>query len=397
MSVLSAKPSSVERKKNVSKSVAASSPSPDSPNSKPPMAKSDSNKSLDSARRFTYYLLFGALLIWLYTLWVDRVTPMTDHVRVNAMLVRISPQISAQIEKVMITDNERVKRGQSLLELEQSLQQLEVDAAKLELQQASQSVDADTTAISIAKANEVAAQAKLKNTRQHTRRSETLASQGVISQSALEDSRAEFRVAEAQLTNAHAALEQAKKALGPVGENNPNLKLALNRLDQALVNFSYTTLYAPGNGVITNMERATGDYAAAGKPLLTFIDSGAMWLTAMVREISLANLKVGTPVAIILDSYPGRILKGRILSVGWGSAGNGGLTVDSSSGLMISPSGSQHAQRFPVNIRFDELPDDIHLRYGGRATVSFYPGKSLIGERFLDLWTWIWSYLRYVS
>ncbi|MBY5920440.1 HlyD family secretion protein [Ferrimonas balearica] len=357
----------------------------------------ESGKTLDSARRFTFILLFVALTVWIYTLWVDRLTPMTDHVRVNGQLIRLSPQVSAQIEKVLVPDNARVSQGQPLIQLEKHQFQLKVDSAKAALQQTTQSVDADTAAVAVAKANQVAARVRLDNSRQHAQRNVALAENGVISQSALDDSLAEVQSAEAQLAQATANLEKAKQALGPIGENNPQLKSALNQLDQALLNLSYTTLYAPGDGVVTNMELATGDYAGAGKPLLTYINNDSLWLTAMVREISLAYVKPGTPVKIILDSYPGRSFQGEVQSIGWGSAGNGTLEVDPNSGLMTSPNGLQHAQRFPVNIRFLDLPDEVQLRYGGRATVSFYPGQTATGEKLLDLWTWIWSYLSYVS
>ncbi|MBY6223358.1 HlyD family secretion protein [Ferrimonas balearica] len=366
-------------------------------NESAPSEPQDSGKTLNSARRFTFILLFAALTVWLYTLWVDRLTPMTDHVRVNGQLIRLSPQVSAQIEKVLVPDNARVSQGEPLIQLEKHQFQLKVDSAKAALQQTTQSVDADTAAVAVAKANQVAARVRLDNSRQHAERNVALAENGVISQSALDDSLADVQSAEAQLAQATANLEKAKQALGPIGENNPQLKSALNQLDQALLNLSYTTLYAPGDGVITNMELATGDYAAAGKPLLTYINNDSLWLTAMVREISLAYVKPGTPVKIILDSYPGRSFEGEVQSIGWGSAGNGSLEVDANSGLMTSPNGLQHAQRFPVNIRFLELPDDVQLRYGGRATVSFYPGQTETGEKLLDLWTWIWSYLSYVS
>ncbi len=322
---------------------------------------------------------------------------MTDHVRVNGQLIRLSPQVSAQIEKVLVADNARVSQGQPLLELEKHAFRLKVESAKAALQKTTQAVDADTAAVAVAKANQVAARVRLDNSRQHAERNIALAKTGVISQSQLDDSLADVQSAEAQLAQATAALEKAKQALGPIGENNPQLKSALSDLDQALLNLSYTTLYAPGDGVITNMELATGDYAATGKPLLTYINTESLWLTAMVREISLAYVKPGTPVKIILDAYPGRSFAGEVQSIGWGSAGNGSLEVDANSGLMTSPNGLQHAQRFPVNIRFLDLPEDVQLRYGGRATVSFYPGQTPIGEQLLDLWTWIWSYLSYVS
>ncbi|MBV7298418.1 HlyD family secretion protein [Enterovibrio paralichthyis] len=359
--------------------------------------KQTAKSPVSSARRFTYYLIVVALLLWFYTLWADRVTPMTDHGRVNGQIIRISPQVSGPIASISVINNATVKQGQLLLTIERDPFELKVTAARLQLQQATQSVNADSSAIDAAKANEVAAKVKLANAKQHAERNRSLARRGVVSQATLDDSVASLNSAKAALAQATADLEKARQALGPKGENNPQVKSALNNLDQALLNLSYTELRSPAGGVITNMNLAAGDYAAAGHPMMTYVNNRYFWLTAMVAENSLAYLNRGTLVKVVLDAYPGRIFHGEVTSIGWGSSGNGNLEVNSNSGLFNSPTGIQHAQRFPVNIRFFDLPPDVTLRYGGRATVSFYPGQSEFGEWLLDLWTWIWSYLSYVS
>ncbi|WP_407333527.1 HlyD family secretion protein [Enterovibrio sp. 27052020O] len=357
----------------------------------------EQSPSVNSARRFTYYLIAAALVIWIYTLWADRVTPMTSHGRVNGQLIRISPQISGPISSISVVNNAEVKRGQPLLTIEKRPFQLNVESARLALQQASQSVNADSAAIDAAKATEVAARVKLANAKQHAERNTALARRGVVSQATLDDSLSALNTARANLAEAIAALARAQEALGPKGENNPQVKSALNRLDKALLDLSYTDINAPAAGVITNINLAAGDYAATGQPLLTYINNRHFWLTAMVRENSLVYIQKGTIVKIVFDAYPGEIFHGEVTSIGWGSSGNGSLQIDGNNGLFDSPADIQRAQRFPVNIRFFDLPDDVNLRYGGLATVSFYPRQSDFGEALLDVWTWIWSYLSYVS
>lgn len=368
------------------------------PSGQAPAEQTEEKKPpIKSARHFTLYLFIAVLVIWVYTLWADRVTPMTDQGRVNGQLIRISPQVSAPIANIEVANNARVTKDQPLLQLDPAQFKLKVTAAKTNLQQTTQSVGANATGLEEAKANEVAARVKLNNARQHFERNQVLARTGVVSQQTLDDSQANVSAALAQLAQATAALAKAKQALGPTGEDNPQLQAAINQLDQALLNLSYTKINAPGGGVITNMDLAPGDFAAAGQPLLTFIDQEHLWLTAMVTEGSLAYLKQGTPVKIIFDAYPGEIYTGKVQSIGWGSSGNGGLQIDNSTGLLTSNNSLLHAQRFPVNINFDSLPPQVQLRYGGRATVSFYPGKSDIGESLMNIWTWAWSYLTYVS
>ncbi|WP_325894816.1 HlyD family secretion protein [Grimontia sp. NTOU-MAR1] len=363
---------------------------------KNPQAEAEEPKALHNARRFTYYVI-AAMVIWFYTLWANRVTPMTDHGRVNGQLIRISPQISGPISAISVLNNSEVKRGQLLMSIDRQPFELNVNAARLALQQSTQSVNADSAAIENAKANEVAARVKVSNAKQHAERNMSLARRGVVSQATLDGSLASLDAAKTSLAQATADLAKAQQELGPKAEKNLQVTTALNNLEQALLNLSYTDIRAPAAGVITNMNLSAGDFAATGKPLLTFINNHHFWLTAMVTENSLAYVKKGTVVKIVFDAYPGEIFHGEVTSVGWGSSGNGSLQVDGGSGFFDSPTGTQHSQRFPVNIRYFDLPEDVQLRYGGRATVSFYPGQSTIAESLLDVWTWLWSYWRYVS
>ncbi|MGR5231752.1 HlyD family secretion protein [Vibrio rotiferianus] len=357
----------------------------------------EDNNKLKQARSFTYYIILFVLVMWLYTLWADRVTPMTDQGRVNGQVIRISPQVSGPISEVTVTNNTEVKEGAPLLSIDPQPFELAVKSARIELQKAAQSYEADSAAIDVAKANEVAARVKVNNAKKNVDRNRVLAKRGTISQSMMDNIVADLETAQANLAQASSTLEKAKQEFGPRDEDNPEIQGVLNKLEQALLDLNHTKLTAPGDGVITNMDVAVGDYAGAGQPLMTFVNNRHLWLTAMVRENSLAYLKSGDQVKIVFDAYPGEVYKGKVSSIGWGSSGNGSLAVDGSSGLMTSPTGSVKAQRFPVNIEFEALPQNVTLRYSGRAVVAFYPDESYIGERLQDLWIWAWSYISYVS
>ncbi|WP_371185483.1 HlyD family secretion protein [Thalassotalea maritima] len=358
---------------------------------------SQDTSHIKQARSFTLILLLVILLLWGYTLWADRVTPMTDQVRVNGQVIRISPEVSGPISEIHVLDNSLVNVGDTLISINPAPFELAVKTARFELQKAGQSFMADTAAINVAKANEVAARVKVNNAKKNVERNRQLVKKGIISQASMDDAVTELETAQANLEQNKSALEKAKQQSGPRDKDNPAIQVGLTKLDQALLNLSNTKLLAPTNGVITNMDIAVGDFAAAGQPIMTLINTRYLWLTAMVRENSIGHLKQGDSVKIVLESYPGEIFIGTISSIGWGSSGNGNFAVDTGNGLINSPTTGPKAQRFPVNIEFSELPDHVTLRYGGRATVAFYPNKSGIGETLQDFWIWMWSYISYVS
>lgn len=349
------------------------------------------------ARSLTYFIFLAVFVMWIYSLWADRVTPMTDQGRVNGELIRITPQVSGPIAQIHVANNAAVSKGDVLVTIAQQPFKLEVQAAQLALEEAAQSYHADDAAINVAKANETSARAAVNNARQNAERYRVLLKKGTVSQAAMDDSLTKLKTAEASLAQALSALEKARYESGPRGENNPEIQAVLNKREQAKLNLEYTELRAPANGILTNMTLAQGNYASAGQPLLTFINTDNLWLTAMVRENSLAYLKAGDPVKIVFDAYPGQVFTGSITSIGAGSSGNSGLQVNASTGLLDSPTANPSAQRFPVNIKFDALPADVNLRYGGRAVIGFYPGQSYLGEKLANLWIWAWSYISYVS
>ncbi|MDN3651322.1 HlyD family secretion protein [Thalassotalea ponticola] len=358
---------------------------------------SQNNNHIQQARSFTLILALVIILLWGYTLWADRVAPMTDQVRVNGQVIRISPEVSGPISEIHVQDNSIVNVGDSLISINPAPFELAVKAARFELQKAGQSFMADTASIDVAKANEVAARVKVNNAKKNVDRNRQLVAKGIISQATMDNAITELETAQANLEQAKSALEKAKQQSGPRGRENPAIQVGLTKLDQAILNLSNTKLIAPTNGVITNMDVAVGDFAAAGQPIMTLINIRYLWLTAMVRENSIGHLNQGDKVKIVLESYPGEIFTGKVSSIGWGSSGNGNFAVDAGNGLINSPTTGPKAQRFPVNIELIELPEHVTLRYGGRATVAFYPNESSVAETLQDLWIWAWSYISYVS
>lgn len=126
---------------------------------------SEDNKKLKQARSFTYYIFAVVIALWVYTLWADRVTPMTDQARVNGQVIRISPEVSGPISQIHVANNATVKAGDELVNIDPRPFELAVKAARFDLQKAAQSYQADSAAINVAKANEVAARVRVANAR----------------------------------------------------------------------------------------------------------------------------------------------------------------------------------------------------------------------------------------
>uniref|UniRef100_UPI003C76BF0C HlyD family secretion protein n=1 Tax=Roseomonas chloroacetimidivorans TaxID=1766656 RepID=UPI003C76BF0C len=215
-----------------------------------------------------------------------------------------------------------------------------------------------------------------------TSRTLQLVERGVYAQARGDDARGALRTAEAQLHAAEAQRDQAARQLGSASADNPQVVAATARLQRARTDLLNTTVLAATDAVVTNLSLAVGQYASAGQPALTLIDTRGGWIVADFRENQLRNLDPGDPVEIAFDVAPGRIFRGRVSSLAWGiDAGRrsaGGLAQPDASTRWFEP-----ARRIPVRIELDpggDWPAKVHV--GAKISVAV----NAAGEEAGILW-----------
>src|SRR5215813_10253768 len=357
------------------------------------------SRSRDPVRRWTLVILVLLVLLFGWTLIADRLTPYTSDASVRTFVVRMRPEVSGKIVEVAVHDNQIVRTGDLLYRIDPSPFRIAVERAEAKLAAAGQAVGASTAAVDEAQAQLVQEIAQRDNVREQTARAFELVRVGVYPPARRDQAQSQLDAAEAQVQRAQASLEQARQALGPQGADNPQIREALAALEQARLDLARTTLLAPGDGVVSNLQLNTGQFAAIGQPALTFLDTRLVWLQAFLRENSLEYVSPGTRAEVVLDVLPGRVLQARVESIGWG-VGEGDL--DPTTGL---PKTHQNtggwlapAQRFPVQLAFetDDGPPR-GVRYNARASVILYTGEHPVFNALARLWIRIIAVLTYVS
>lgn len=360
------------------------------PDSPPPPAA-------NPIRRLTFIVLaFGAAL-FVYSLFADRLTPYTDQATVQAYVVRLAPDISGRVKSVNIADNQAAKPGQVLFTLDPERYQIAVESAEAQLATAGLNVGASTAGLAASEAALAQAQANLANARRQSKRTFDLVKRGFQTRSQSDQAQATLGTAIASADQALAEVERARQSLGPRGAANPQVRQAQATLRKARRDLADTVVRAPSDGVITNRQLATGQYVSAGQPVMTFFDSGAIWVDSEMEENALEHIKVGDPVGIALDIRPGRVYRGTVESIGWGVDSQ---EVDSQTGLPTIRNDSgwvREPQRFAVRVRFD--PDDRPkgIRVGSQANVVVYTGASPLTDAIGRLWIGVVSYLSYLT
>ena len=143
-------------------------------------------------------------------------------------------------------------------------------------------------------------------------------------------------------------------------------------------------MLAPVDGYVTNLNLRLGDQTVANAPALALVDVNSYWVHGFFRETVIGDMRAGDRAIVTLMTYPHIPLEGRVESLGWGIAPD-----DGSTGYKLLPEISptfewiRLAQRVPVRIELEEVPDEVKLRMGTTASVVVLTGThgSIGGDR----------------
>jgi multidrug resistance efflux pump len=340
-----------------------------------------------------------------YQRWTD--DPWTRDGQVRADIVKIAPRVSGYIVEVAVKDNQFVRKGELLFSIDPSSFQLSVDTAQVQLQQARENVGALEAGVKAAaagvlqsEAGMVAARAMIKqqqaalaNARAESGRATRLANEKAGSvenaqkkaamllehQAAVDSARASLSQAKAELTSSQADLDQAQANLGESGDANVRIREAMVQLEEAQLKLSWTSMYAPFDGYITNLDVNEGAFGFPGIPIAAFVDSSSFRVDGYFQETKLRHIHPGDRAIIVLMSHPDTELKGVVDSFGYAINPPDIADTEGTSYLVpqVEPTFDwvRLPQRVPVRIRLEEVPEDIQLISGMTASVAIQPAQ----------------------
>ncbi|MEJ2456040.1 MAG: HlyD family secretion protein [Candidatus Thiodiazotropha sp.] len=338
-------------------------------------------------------ILIVSSLVWY--LLADRFTPYTTQARVQGYVVGVAPKVAGAVTQVWVKNNQEVEAGDPLFEIDPSQYTIALNSARSELENAQRQVGAGSAGVESAQAKLRGALANELKAEKDYRRLQRLFKEdpGTISVRRLEVSQASLEQARASVTAAEAEIQRAIEQKGGDEEaNNSILKAAQNAVDKAELDLSNTVVRASTRGVITDLRAEVGQYAGTGSPVLTLVSIHDVWINAEFTENNLGHLEPGSPVEIIFDALPGRVLVGEVRSIGVGVDTGQSQKPGTLPSVQNSRDWLRQAQRFPVIVGFDVDQQEIlsrQLRVGGQASVIAYTEGhgvlKLLGKLYIRL------------
>jgi len=326
----------------------------------------------------------------------------TDDANVRGDLTPLSTKVAGIVRSVNVSDYQRVRAGESLVELQDEDFQAQlaqasaaVSAAKAaiannqkqrdlqdsRIQRAMAAIDQVKGQIAAAQAGIQAVQADLVRANAERTRQEGLFAAQATTQQRLEAAVADQQRLSAQAANRQADLDQAKAALRGseiAAESERRAKDVLLSQEQQLaadlhakeaaftvaqVNLGYTKIVAPANGTVGERQVRPGQLVSPGTQVLTLV-SDTRWVQANYRETQLTHMKVGDSAEIRVDQFPGNVLKGKVLEIAPASGSQFALLPpDNATGNF-----TKVVQRVPVKISLDDPAFAAQLRPGISVT-----------------------------
>ncbi len=253
-------------------------------------------------------------------------TPWTRDGRVRADVVQIAPDVSGPVQEVAVKDNQWVERGDILYSIDPHWLKLAVLTAQAEVD---------------AKRHEMQARQDAARRRAQIK--------GMISSEDLQQTGSAANVAAANYQGALAALQLAQ------------------------LNLAHATVRAPVAGYVTHLRLRPGDYANAGVTKVAIVDASSFWVVGYFEETKLRHIRIGNRARIALMGFE-PVITGHVESIGHGIGDDndetGGLGLPD-----VNPTFSwvRLAQRVPVRIHIDKLPEGVELVAGLSASVSVVP------------------------
>lgn len=313
----------------------------------------------------------------------------TENAYVRADVVSVVPEVSGTVLNVAVKENQKVKAGDLLFEIDPERYRIALDAAVSELAEVKTQIETMKASyrekqqeLAVAKSNQAFAK------REYERQGE-LARKRAVSDSILDSYRHKMELAEEQVQQVHTGLERIK--VGLIGdpdvavEKHPLYRKAQSALDVARMDLEDTRVIARFDGIASKTP-VEGQYANPSRAAMSLVSVTNVWVDANLKETQLTHIQPGQKVEIEVDAYPDDIWEGHVSSIA-GAAGSefSILPAQNATGNWVKV-----VQRIPVRIELENAVDGRNLLSGMSVAISIDIGHQNRGPAFMQpLTSWL--------
>lgn len=295
----------------------------------------------------------------------------TDNAQIQRQVVPVNSRVQGYIKEIRFKEYEPVKKGDTLVIIDDADMRLNVAKARADYQNAlagrsvaGQSVGVASANVAVSEASIAEAKVLMDNAAVDLSRYENLLAKDAVTRSQYDGVKTDYEARKAR----YEMLVRQRAATGSVvdetrqriAQNDAGVELAKAQLETAELNLSYTVITAPCDGYASRKEIQVGQLVQPGQTLLDVVDATDVWITANFRETQLRHIHPGSEVSIKVDAISGKVFHGKVVSIS--TATGAALSIlpqDNSAGNFVKV-----CQRIPVRIELTDTTDSGLLRAG---------------------------------
>jgi len=365
----------------------SSAPAATSPDATPPQPVSAGPGKSGLRKKILLGVAAVAALavVWMGADWFfnGRYNISTDNAQLRSDIARVTPKVEGYVKTVHVAENQVVKRGDLLIELEADEFETRLAFAKAELAQAEADavqagarISAQRDQIAEARAAREAANANADLSTSEAKRLADLAAKGWYPKAKLDQLEAARRMADAQLTEADATITAQRSQLSSTQaaalSAEAKVEAARAKVVGAQLELDRTQIRAPMNGVVTKKDVVEGQILSPGRVALSIVSSDDVWVIANFKETQITDMREGQCVNVHVDALPSLHVTGKVQSLSPSTGATFSLVPqDTATGNF-----TKIVQRVPVKIVLDKQALESGLLRSGlqvTATVSTKP------------------------
>ena len=320
---------------------------------------------------FWKFMVFG---IWIGALLTEvlalgQFAPYSKSAFVQTYVVQMAPEWGGKVKEVYVKPNVPIKKGDPLFQMDPEEHQYKVDLYAAQLAAADTQVAELAQQLKQASAQVQKIKADLEIQRIQYQQVKNAASGGAASKYRLENVGQQVASLEAELLAAEAGRDTAQLALDSNVDDKPTaVAEALANLNVARYYLEQTTVRAPTDGYVSNLQLHPGSFVRLKTPIMSFISSEEHWIVAKTLQNGIQRVAPGDKAEVAFAMYPGKIFDAEVDSVVWANGAAQGVP----SGILPPEQQVHPGMEFFVRLKMTENDPDYPLRFGARAIVAIY-------------------------
>lgn len=324
---------------------------------------------------FSYMITLAVVIgagVWVATKFVHPGNvEFTDNAQIKRQIVPVHTRVQGYIKEIRFKEYEPVRRGDTLVVIDDAEMRLRVAQARADYQNALAGRSVADRSVGVASANVAVTEASIsearilmENAAVELDRYRKLLEKDAVTRQQYDGVETDYKAKRARyemLARQRSATSSvAAETRQRIAQNDAGIELAKAMLETAELNLSYTVITAPCDGYASRKEIQIGQLVQPGQTLLDVVDSSELWITANYKETQMKHIHPGSEVEVKVDALPGRTFRGRVVSLS--SATGAALSIlpqDNSAGNFVKV-----RQRIPVRIELSRAADLSELRAG---------------------------------